>query len=340
MHASAAALCTGMQVYLLGAGFAVPHAGNSAWIASLAAVPAAALLAVLARKRLAQGGAARAGLCALAASAFLLAVFSCAALVSMAGQSLLPQAQNMRTAALTAVFISLCAASGRGEARLCFLLRLALPLGLILSAGVTLFPRGLHGVFPVLGHGAVPLALSAAAMTAAAAPVFIIMLPPEALTGIPDSGRHLPSAAFLARRAAAGAFAGCIPVFLLCAGGDCQALQKERLFGARLLALAGGGAHQGVFDTAVTLLLTAACALHTARMLSCAADAACLAFPRIKGGPVLLFPLGASLLAVLWAFSALGETPAPILGLIAALPGLFSAAAGKKTGKMKRGTPS
>lgn len=336
MQAVSAGLCTGAQVYLLGAGIAVPLCGNSAWIASLAAVPAAALLAAIAGKRLAGGGASRAGLCALALACFLLSVFSCAALVLMAEQSLLPQAQAVRTAALTAAFVSLCASSGRGEVRLCFLIRRALPVILIGAACLSLPRSGLHGLFPILGRSAGSLAAAAAAMTAAAVPALTIILPPQELKSLSAPDMHVPETGFFARRAAAGALAGCAAVFLLCAGNTPEILAKERLFGMRLLAPAGGGAHQGIFDTAVILALTAACALTAARLLACAASAAQCAFAHALKGHRALIVLGAALAAALLVFAALGETAVPGVGLTAVLPGLCAAASGGK----KRGNAS
>ena len=328
MQADSAALSTGAQVYLLGAGIAVPLAGNSAWIASLAAIPAAALLAALARKRAMHTGLSRAGLCLAALSGFLLSAFSSAALVLLAQQALLPQARAIHIAALTAVFITFCAACGRGEVRLCFFMRYALPLILFFSACLQLPPGGLAGVFPILGRGAKPLAAAAGVMAASAAPAAIILL--QALSE--DSCKedcYLPRSSFFAVRTALGAAAGCAMLFLLCAGNGSQALLGQRLFGAQLLMLSSG-AHQGLFDTAVILSLTAICMLHAARMMLCAADAMRSAFPAIQTGTGLWILPGAALAAVLIAFASLGEAAVPWLGILAAIPAFLSLACIKK----------
>jgi len=333
MQAVCAGLFTGVQVYLLGAGVAVPLCANSAWIASLVCVPAAALFAALAVRRLARGGAARAGLCLLSLCCFLSSVFSCSALVSMAQQSLLPQARGVRIAALTAVFAALTAAGGRGEVRLCFLMRYALPAVLFVSACLQLPEGDLNGLYPILGNGARPLAAAAAVMTAAAVPSLTLLLPPQDLADSRAEREGLPGASFFARRAAAGAAAGSALLFLLCAGNGADSRSEALLFGERLLAPASGGAHQGLFDTAFILALTAACALHAAGMLACAADAAAYAFPRRTARRNALIVMGTAIFCALFAFAALGEAAAPWLALLAAPPALLSLFAGGKNGE-------
>ena len=331
VHACAAGLCAGAQVFLLGAGVAVPLCGNSAWIAALSAVPSSAAMAMLARRRIARGNMGRAGSGILALSCLLCAVFASAALCALAAKSLLPQARALYIAVMTAVFIAL-SAGGTGAMRLCFLIRWALPLALGVCAWISMPDRGFTGVFPLLGRGAGRLAAAAALMTAGAAPVSALALPPAAIADRPEAMAQPPCAGFFARRSAAGAAAGCGLLFLLCAGNTPAALSGESLWGSRMLLLAVG-VHQGIFDTALILAMAAAAALHAAHMLACGDAAVCRALPRAERGRSALFAEGALLTAALCAFAALGDASAPFPGLLAAPAALTALLIGGRKGE-------
>lgn len=335
MQACSAGLCAGAQVFLTGAGLAVPLCGNSAWIASLAAIPACALAAGICRSLLARRKMGRIGAALSAAAYFLAAVFVCASLVSLAERSLLPQARAMDIAALTAALAALCAACGAGVFRMCFLLRAALPVVLVACAAASLPDRSLSGVFPLLGAGAGPLALSALLMAAGGcAPMLLLVLPPPELEGRAEA--FVPGAGFFARRAAAGAGIGCALLFLLCGGGTAQALMGADSWGDRLAMIAGGGAHQGLADTALLLALCVSAALFAACMLQAGARALRHAFPRM-GERAWLIVFSLSLLAALAFFTARGMDAALVAAPLAALPAAAAAIAGCRKENRKGG---
>lgn len=315
MRACSAGLCAGAQVYLMGAGVIAPICGNSAWLASLAAVPSCALAAALCRKRIADRRLTRAGAALLAAACFCLAVFACSSLTVLAGHSLLPRAQSVRVAVTSAAFVLGCAACGVGLTRLCFLLRAALPAVMIPCAVIAAPDRSLSGVFPLLGRGALPLGISALVMAAACAPVLLLLLPPLELGGRAD---ELPQARYFARRAAAGAGVGCALLFLFCAGGTPQAISGAEEWGERLAMISGSGAHQGLSDTALLIAMTVSAALYAACMLAAAQEALSAALPR--AGDAGLIAQGAVLLAVLLALSAQGFDAALAAAPLSALP--------------------
>ena len=99
VRACAAGLCVGTQIFLFGTGAAMPLALGGAWIAALAALPAAALVTAICRRALTQP--ARAGRLAkalhllLSATLLLHAALALAALVSLAGQTLMVQALSL-----------------------------------------------------------------------------------------------------------------------------------------------------------------------------------------------------------------------------------------------------
>ena len=336
MRACSAGLCAGAQVFLLGAGAAIPLCGNSAWIAAAASVPAAAMAAAMARRRLSRGIASASSIAScflLAASCFLCAAFACASLVVLGEQSLLPQARAIVIAVMTALFVTLCAAGGKGNTRLCFLLRGALPALLLLSAAVTMPMRDLSGVFPLLGRGGGRLLAAAAIMIAGAAPLAMLILPPEELRETDSAYAALPGAGFFAWRAAAGAACGCALLFILCAGNTPEALAGESVWGSRLLMIAGASAHQGIFDTLSILLITAASALYASQMILCCQSAILRAFPRsAKGRAALLIP-AALLTAVLISLSALRFDYAFLFPFTAAPITLIALIGGRKNNK-------
>ena len=318
MQLCGAGLCVGAQAFLLGAGLVVPLCGSGAWIASLAAVPACAVAAAVCRAMAVRGRMTRTCAAFLAAAHFLLAAFACAALTALAERSLLPQARAMHVAVMTAAFAALCAACGAGVNRVCYLLRRLLPLVLILCAAASLPDKSLSGVFPLLGMGAGRIALAAAGMAAGCfAPVTLLLLPPQAIEGRADA--PVPRAGAYAAYAAAGAGCGCALIFLLCAGGTAQSLMGADTWGARLAMLAGGGAHQGIADTALLCALCVSAFLLAAQMLQGCAGAVCRALPRVRG-PLALCAAGLLLFCALAFFAARGMDAALYAALSAALP--------------------
>ena len=99
IRACTAGLCVGAQTFLFGTGIAMPIALNSAWMAALAALPAAALVTAVCRRVLKQtyaleqpdraGKGARALHVLLALTLLANCVFALSALVSFAQQSLI-----------------------------------------------------------------------------------------------------------------------------------------------------------------------------------------------------------------------------------------------------------
>ena len=340
MHACSAGLCAGAQVFLLGAGAAIPLCGNSAWIAALSAIPASALMAAIARRKIAAGAPSLPGCFFLFAACFLGAAFACASLTVLAEQSLLPQARAIHIAAMTVLFAALIAAGGKGSMRLCFLLRYALPAILLLSSFFIMPDRDLTGVFPLLGRGGGWLLAAAAMMTTGAFPLALLLLPPEEIREAGDAYAALPGAGFFARRAAAGAAVGCALLFILCAGNTPEALTGEGVWGSRLLMIAGVSAHQGLFDTLALLAMTAAAALYASRMLACCASAIRFALPRKGKGSAALILSAAMLMAVLLTLSALGFDFALLFPLSAAPAALIALTGRPRNRKEKEGLPS
>lgn len=315
MRACCAGLCAGAQVYLMGAGVIAPVCGNSAWLASLAAVPSCALAAALCRRWRARRRMTRTGAALLAAALFCLSVFACASLAAIAGQALLPRTQGARVAVISAAFVLGCAACGAGLARLCFLVRAALPAVMILCAVLAAPDRTLSGIFPLLGRGALPLGVSALMMAASCVPVLLLLLPPPEIEAHEEA---MPQARFFACRAAAGAGAGCALLFLFCAGGTPQAISGAAEWGERLVMLSGSGAHQGLSDTALLIAMTSAAALYAACMLAAGQEA--LAAARPGAGCAGLAVQGVLLIAVLLAFSVHGPDAAMAAAPLSALP--------------------
>lgn len=338
MQACAAGICAGVQVFLLGTGAAVPQSANGAWIAGLVSLPVCALAAGMCRRKMIRGRITRIGAAFLAMAHFLCAAFACAALIALAEQSLLPQARALHIAALTAAAIALCAACGAGIYRVCFLIRTALPAAAIVCAAISLPDRSLSGVFPLLGAGMGPLGLSSLLIAAGCfAPVLMLLLPPPELEGLGDTVESaIPNAGFYAFPAALGALAGCALLFLLCAGGTPQALAAAAEWGARLALIAGGGTHQGIFDTALLLVLCAGCALLAGCMLLSCTRALRYAFPHI-GERAGLFMLSLLLLFALVLLTARGLDAAAYAAPASALPALAALAVGRKTQKPKGG---
>ena len=282
-RACAAGLCIGAQIFLFGTGAAMPISLNSAWIAALFSLPFSALSAIACRKKcLAYGNpVSRTALILLSVTLLLNAVFSAAALVNFAEQTLLEQARILWLVFATVIAVFFCALSG-GAPRLCFALRWALPLlvfALILASMPMKVPSGL---FPLLGPGRTSLGVSVFVMLGASTPVLMLLLPPPELAQMHEEGVHLPlpKSGFFVRRVLAGASAGTLVLLCACVCSTYEAIAESVEWGARLRIVASDQPHEGIPQTLLTALQMTAILLLSANMLSSAEQALALALKK------------------------------------------------------------
>lgn len=313
-QASAAAFACGASTFALGAGLAVPLCLNAAYWAAACAVPACALAAYVAC-RLRARGPRPLPLCAAQTAAALLLLLSGLAL---AGQSLLHAAAGRAIGLLALAGALLCALSGEtGVSRLCFSLRLLVPLGLLALGASGLSGQWHAGLFPLLGMGAQPLALAACLCVPACVPALTLALPPAALR---DAGEEAlacppPPARFFVSRVALGSAMGMLLTLLLTLCNAYESLRTLDRWGARMVILSQSDPHGGLLQELLTLVQLLALALGAASMLAGAEQALRRAHPVLRRGRVgLLLP--ALVCAVgLDASLAVGERM-----LLAALP--------------------
>lgn len=333
-RACAAALAAGTQVFLLGSGVAMPLCLNSAWIASLAALPACAAAVWACRRTLVRGAAHQRGVeplpyrtdierkgsharprdampqggaeplpyrinhLVLSLTLAAGAVLALAALVSLAEQSLLTQAQTLWSAGAAVIAVLLCAFSrSTGVSRLCFALRWALPLAVALLTAASIPLELPAGLFPLFGAGALPLGLACACMLSSALPVLILLLPPPELKAVDGALREdlIPDTRFFLRRILAGAAFGCVLLFVLSGCSTYESIAAQHTWGQRLRipAQPRGGIAQALLAVCQMLAL-----LLLAASMLCAAEQALLravpSLARLRAG--LLLP--AALLAL------------------------------------------
>jgi len=266
----------GAQIFLFGTGVAMPLSLNSAWIAALISLPFSALMtAACRRKRIASDSTrARAVLMLLALTLLINAVFSMAALVNFAEQTLLEQARALWSVTVTVIAVFLCALSGgSGVSWLSFALRWTLPaltFALILLSVPMKVPSGL---FPLLGPGKKELAVSALCMLGAASPALMLLLPPPEITQMDKESPPVPKAGFFVRRVLAGAAAGTLILLCACVCTTYEAIGESVEWGSRLRIVASDQPHEGVPQTLLILLQMIAVILLSANML-CAAEQA------------------------------------------------------------------
>lgn len=310
-RACAAALCAGVQVFLLGTGIAMRISLNAVWLSALAAPPVCALCAALCarvhhrrnhgRKR----PPARAAGVLLAAVLLFLAALSLGALAGFSEQALLHRARTVYIVFAVTSAALLCALSGgTGISRLCFALRFLLPGAAFLLGAWSLSPDNLSGIDPLLGPGAGRLGLSCLCMAASAAPVLMLLLPPQEIKGKEEAA--VPPAHFFAWRVFAGAAFGALLLFALCACSTYESLSGMNVWGDRLAILSSGQPHTGMAQALLASLQTAAFLLHAACMVSSAEAALVSCFPRLASFRLGLALCGGVLFAALLLLSAYG----------------------------------
>lgn len=310
-RALAATVAVGAQVFSLGAGVLMTVSLNAMWLAALAAVPASMLAALGARRVLAQrlskgepGVFSRALLLALCLTLALVSVFQIAALTALSEQSLLPQAQSLFVALNGMTAAALCALTGgAGVGRMAYAVRWTLPLMLaVLTASVLSFDTP-AGLFPLLGTGAGPLALSALMALSAAAPVLMLTLPPPELD---ERGQAMaPGGWFFAWRVGLGALCAVLLLMAVSLCGTYETLSELGIWGARMRVICTGKPREGILQTGLTLLQLLSLVIGASAMLSGAEQAAACAFSglaRRRMGLGLLFLLGCAALYALVVF--------------------------------------
>ena len=308
-QACAAGLCVGAQIFLFGTGVAMPISLNSAWIAALISLPFSAIAVIACQKKcLAYGNSAsRIALILLAITLFLNAVFSAAALVNFAEQTLLEQARILWIVFATVIAVFFCALSG-GASRLCFALRWAFPLlifALILASVPLKVPSGL---FPLLGPGQTSLGVSVFVMLSASTPVLMLLLPPAELAPMHEERMHLslPKAGFFVRRVLAGASVGTLVLLCACVCSTYEAIAESVEWGARLRIVASDQPHEGIPQTLLTVLQMMAILLLGANMLSSAEQALALALKKNARSYTALAILSFFMLSLLLLLIAFG----------------------------------
>jgi len=314
------------MIYLTGCGAAMSLSLNGAWIASLAALPAAALIALRCRALHARGRHASRIACLLLSAVLLFcAIYALGATAAFTGQTLLDQVHTAWSAAIGVFFAALCALSGeKGVSRLSFSCRFILP-GLLLALVALALPGNTpDGLFPLLGTGGTPLLAAALCMFCGVAPALMLLLPPPELEDSAAAQQNtLPDVRFFLLRVLAGAGAGAVFLFLACICTTYESIAERSDWGIRLFLLAAHQPHRGLLQMALTLLQLCAMALLAGNMLCAAHRALALAQKKKKQSRTLLVPLVLLLFAGALTFTALGDTwliwSTPLLAIPAAL---------------------
>ena len=284
-RASAAGLCIGAQVFIMGTGAGMPLSLNAAWIASLAAIPAAALASALCRRKLAQAlsgcAPSRPAQALLAAVLFILGTGALGALLNLAEQTFLSQARMIAIAALSLFFLLLCAAGREeGAARAAYVLRVPGAAMIVLFLGAAVSAGEYGGLFPLLGTGAGKLLPNTLLMLSCAAPALLLLVPPKEADQF--SPCDLPGSGFFALRAAFGAMGGCALLFLMTAASSYETLQSYSAWGQRLRLIPAGGGRGGLLFPFLTLCQIILAFVYAANMLFSCEQAIAGAFPRLK----------------------------------------------------------
>lgn len=280
-QACAAAFACGGVTFALGSGLAVPLCANAAYIAAAASVPVSAL-ATLAACRMRIRGPRPLFLCIAQTAAALLLML---AAVSLAGQSLLTQAAGRFTCAVTLLGALLCALCGEtGVSRLCFALRLIVPLSLA-ALGAAGLPDSWHaGLFPLLGMGARPLVPAACMCLPASVPALMLAHTPAALADAGDRALACPPprARFFVWRVSLGSLAGALLVLLLSLSNAYETLRTLDIWGMRMVILSQADPHEGLVQELLTLTQLLALTLGSAAMLAAAEQSSIRVHPAMK----------------------------------------------------------
>lgn len=309
-HVCAASIALGAQIYAYGAGLGMSICRNAAWLAALPMLPLSMLAAWRASKAASHGvrreSALSSALYALLALTLLLsAVFSLGMLSCLAEQTLLAQARLIIILLLALLSAALCAfCGGEGVSRLCFALRFALPLGLALTALLSV-PAQINGLFPILGAGEKPLLLSAACMLGSLAPILTLMLPPQKLTQEQQTACPPPGAWFYVWRMGLGAAFAIALLLALCAANSYEMIPE--ILGQRLRWAFGAKPEASLVKTLLTLLQLCALLLSSAHLLACCETAvarACTALARFRVGLALSALLAGACLLLMVFFGA------------------------------------
>ena len=325
VRASAAGICVGVQVFIMGAGAAAPLSLNAAWIAALSSLPAAGITATLCRKRLAQHISGekprRAALLLACATLLLCCVAELSALMNLAEQTFLSQARMVFILAVTLLFLLLCAAGGAaGAARTAYALRF-LGAAMLLALLVRTASSGASGgLYPLLGAGAKTLALSAAMMLSCAAPVLLLLIPPAEAGELTDS--DLPKAGFFVLRAVLGAAVGAGLLLTMTLSSTYETLAGYSSWGERLRLIPANGGRGGLLFSFITLCQLALFLLHAAIMLLSGEAALTQMFPKLKRGKAGLILLLALIGAALILLVFFGFDGAIAAGALAGIPAL------------------
>lgn len=338
-RAACASIAVGAQVFCVGTGVLMPISLNAAWLAALPAVPAAALLALCARRALNgyQAGEARMSPLSralrllLALTLLACGVAQCTALSALAQQTLLPQARAAFALLCTLPAAALCArGQGLGAGRLAFALRWTLPLALCVLTAAALAWEDSAGLFPLLGMGAGPLVRAMLCAPGGAVPALLLLLPPPELTDEQLAACPLPGGWFFAWRAALGAAVGAALLFALSLCSSYETLAELTLWGERMRLLSTGKPREGLAQTALILTQATALLLGASAMLGGAVQASrgALTGERLDGKRAGRMAAAAcALLAALaaWALVEQGFDGARLALPLLALPALVLA---------------
>lgn len=323
IRACAAGLCAGTQVFILGAGACMALSLNAAWIGALAALPAAGTAAALCRRRLVRslcgykpGRAAQLLLCLT-----LLGVCVCdlAALLLLAEQTFLSQARMTFILFSTLFFLLLCTpGKSLGAARTAYALRF-LPLLMLAALLLRSAKFSLSGgIFPLLGAGTGPLLLCVPIMLSCAAPVLLLLIPPNEAGKLCES--DIPPAGFFVIRTVAGAAIGCALLLVVILSTTNETLSGYVSWGQRLRLIPANGGRGGLLFSFLTLCQLCLLLLCAANLLLSSEEALYMAFEKLKSGRIGLFLLLALCAVALIAMTVYGFDPALAAGALSILP--------------------
>ncbi len=323
-RACAAGLCVGAQVFILSTGAAMAISLNAAWIAALSSLPAAGAAAALCRRRLVRSLSekpSRAQRLVLCAVLLICCITGLVALLSLAEQTFLSQARTTFILAATLLLLLLCA-PGRteGAARAAYVLRFLPPL--MFAALVLRMVRygSAGGLFPLLGTGTGPLALSLALMVSCAAPVLMLLLPPREIEDIAQE--DVPRAGFFILRAVLGAAVGCALLLVMIMSTTVETLASYAAWGERLRLIPASGGRGGLLFSFLTLCQLALLLLHAANMLLSSEDALSQAIPALSRRRLSLIVLLALCALALLAMTVYGFDAALAAGALCGIPAL------------------